>query len=368
MTQFKLFLKTNKKMIIGGICVLLVIFATFFIVYQNNVKLAAEKALTQNIFTEYDTTTQGILNGKSVTQDFKTHNDIYGVNLKFNTDGKKINANILYELFEENKKIASGNFASATLQDGVETPFMFTSPVIGKEDGAYTLKVTVNYENQSEKNLLSLWKDGGKHTNLTVNNAKADGAIFLNLAINVKDTFLGRYFATICGLLLLAVIVGFCLIYVFKVKLHTVFFVLVILFGIVYSLVFPPHMAPDEKAHILTAYKWANVILDINPDARLLPMRESDTEYTDDASNFNVYTYQKVQNELFHTADKENLVRTKNIAIQGSNLICYLPTITGIVVSRLLHLNYITMIMVSRMLNLLVFALLGAFAIKLIPF
>ena len=85
----KKFIQVNKKyniLLIGIITVMCI--ASLVWVFHNDVTPAAGKSLWESINVEYDTVTAVIDDDNSVTQDFKTSANVYGVVLKFATEGQ----------------------------------------------------------------------------------------------------------------------------------------------------------------------------------------------------------------------------------------------------------------------------------------
>ena len=364
----KKFIQVNKKyniLLIGIITVMCI--ASLVWVFHNDVTPAAGKSLWESINVEYDTVTAVIDDDNSVTQDFKTSANVYGVVLKFATEGQVVQGNARLDILQGNTVVATANQDLAELLNGVQVGVTFDTPVLATKDAEYTLKITFEYA-EGEQNKISLWKNSSMESTLTENGNPSDGTLFLNIIVNISDTFIKDYYMIIAVLLIVAVAVSFVLIYVVKLKIHLVFLVVVILFGTVYNFVLPPHMAPDEKVHINTSYKIVNDILGETSETTNILMRKSDTEYTDNASDFNVFTYQTVMDNMFKQCEDSTLVETKATYATGVSYLSYTPTVAGMLLARVLNFNYITSVMFARMFNLIFFAVIISLAIKITPF
>ncbi|MGN0571712.1 MAG: DUF2142 domain-containing protein [Candidatus Fimenecus sp.] len=178
------------------------------------------------------------------------------------------------------------------------------------------------------------------------------------------------------GILAAFTIVYFCA-YVFRVKKHMLFFVTVLIMGLGYTALITPFAAPDETVHYYTAYRFANVITGTGqtetPDQTVY-VRACDTDYDGRLCNFygkhyvpTIATYATEVNNLLGVRESEEQIELSSAFISG-NYVCYAASGLGIAVGKLLHLSSALTLYLGRIMNLLLFAFLGACAVKKIPF
>lgn len=184
------------------------------------------------------------------------------------------------------------------------------------------------------------------------------------------------FLAFSAGLLAAFTIVYFCA-YVFRAKKHTLFFVTVLIMGIGYTALITPFGVPDEVEHYYTAYRFANTISGTEqtetPD-KTVYIRACDTDYNGVISTFygkvlvpTVSTYATVINNILGVEENQEQIEISSDFISG-NYVCYAASGFGIAVGKVLHLSSLFTFYLGRTMNLLLFAFLGACAVKKIPF
>lgn len=362
------FIKKHKYIILAALATLLVCTVSIGWILAEKVSTAANAALYQTIYTEYDTTTKGIENGKQIEQHFTTSKSICGVVLKFNTNNQTFNGTINVELYENEKLLTKGSFNMAQLLNGVPTNILFDDFIEAKKDASYTLKVGATYQNATGEQYLTLWKNSGYKANVIENGEKANGAIFLSTIVSKTDEFLTDYYLIIAVIIVISVAICFALIFIVKAKLHIIFFVAALTFGLAYNLVFPPNTTPDEKVHINTSYFLASKIMGEYTYFSSIGINPHYNNYDIDSSKFDAYSYKTIKDDIFKTNPTDEVIFQNLSTVSQISKLSYLPMATGMIICKLANANYVTMVFVARLFNLLSFALITAFAIKLIPF
>ena len=150
------------------------------------------------------------------------------------------------------------------------------------------------------------------------------------------------------------------------------FFLAVLLWGMVYCGVLTVYSVPDEPSHIDTAYRISNQMLGIKDLGvshslykRLDDIDPNPTEKTDVSSA----SYKKLYEELFTQCDRTELKETyvrNNLGNAPS--ICYYAPAFGISVGRILGLGTMPMLLLGRLCSLLAAALLMYFGVKKLPY
>lgn len=178
------------------------------------------------------------------------------------------------------------------------------------------------------------------------------------------------------GILVAFTLVYFCA-YIFRAKKHILFFVTALIMGLAYTALITPFSAPDETVHFFMAYRFANVVTGA-PQTEMphdtLYVRACDTDYNGRLSQFygkfyepSVSTYAREINSLLGDAESEEQIEIQSDFVSG-NYVCYFPAGLGIALGKTLHLSSALTFYLARFMNLLLFAFLGACAVKKIPF
>ncbi|MGN0519557.1 MAG: DUF2142 domain-containing protein [Candidatus Fimenecus sp.] len=253
----------------------------------------------------------------------------------------------------------------------------FDSLISGNVRGqTFTLEITGDFPKDSGVCFLISDRDYYLDGALTDDGAPltADLAFYMLSPIYTFVRILFLAFSV--GLLAAFTIVYFCA-YVFRVKKHTLFFVTVLIMGLGYTALITPFAAPDETVHYYTAYRFANVLTGTEqtdtPDETVY-VRACDTDYNGILSNFygknyvpTVSTYATAVNNVFGVQESEELIEVNSDFISG-NYVCYAAAGFGIAIGKALHLSSALTMYLGRIMNLLLFAFLGACAVKKIPF
>ena len=202
----------------------------------------------------------------------------------------------------------------------------------------------------------------------------ADLAFFVLSPIYTMARLL--FLAFSLGILAAFTIVYFCA-YVFRVKKHILFFVSVLIMGMGYMALITPFAAPDETLHYYTAYRFADVLTGTEQTEtpnETVYVRACDTDYDGRLSHFygknyvpTVSTYAAEVNNIFGVHENQEILEIQSDFISG-NYVCYAVSGFGIAVGKALHLSSALTFYLGRMMNLLLFAFLGACAVKKMPF
>ena len=253
----------------------------------------------------------------------------------------------------------------------------FDSLISGNVRGqTFTLEITGNFPKNSGIYLAASDYDYYKDGDLTADGVplQKDLAFYTLSPIYTMARLLFLAFSV--GLLAAFTIVYFCA-YVFRVKKHTLFFVTVLVMGIGYTALITPFAAPDETVHYYTAYRFANAVTFTEktetPDHTVY-VRACDTDYNGMLSNFygqnylpTVSTYATAINNVLGVQENEEQIEYESDFTSG-NYVCYAAAGFGIAIAKVLRLPSALTMYFGRLMNLLLFAFLGACAVKKMPF
>ena len=148
-------------------------------------------------------------------------------------------------------------------------------------------------------------------------------------------------------------------------KTENVYLAFGIAMGLVFLIIFPIYVVPDEPVHLNTAYELSNRLMGVgtSPDGvyyracdRTLPVT---VKYT--IGLFNEY-----YGHLFEPTGNTELI-LRNDGTVATMFYQYIPGALGITLGRLLNLNTLTTFLLGRLFTLACFVTLIYFAIKLLP-
>ena len=185
-----------------------------------------------------------------------------------------------------------------------------------------------------------------------------------------KDEFLTYKYVFIVTVLL-SIIGTFLRIYK-KLKVHLSFLFIVLALGFVYMQVFIGLSAPDEPSHYISSYKLSSSLMGIKAvDDKGYVLLYEDSVYLEDSFKLTEESLKAAhdwkKNTTQYGIDKNSTYISRHIPVNTSPLI-YLPQALGMSLARILNLSAVTMIDFAKFFNLLFFALLMAYSIKILPF
>lgn len=154
-----------------------------------------------------------------------------------------------------------------------------------------------------------------------------------------------------------------------NIPLEKVFLVMGGFLGIVYLLLFTPYSEPDSRAHIATAYYYADILTgkeSLSEDGKTM-VREEDLE-ADGLSEFlGMDNLNTVKENIFTKSDKNEMVpyiRGK-MSVPAS---AFVPQIAGTALGMLLKCGGTLTLYLGKIFTLIFYLICCYFAIKLIPF
>ncbi|WP_413307050.1 DUF2142 domain-containing protein [Bacillus sp. 1P10SD] len=160
-----------------------------------------------------------------------------------------------------------------------------------------------------------------------------------------------------------------------KLKIHYLFLIIAIPFGIYWSILLPQFQAPDEAVHIYRAYEISEGhFLSKHVDGKtgdFLPTSILEFVETSGLGELPFNYHLKVQSEKINAAKEIKLSNERSFYSFPSSAIYsplpYLPQALGMFIGRILDLPIYYILLVSRWCNLLAYVVLSFYAIKLIP-
>lgn len=186
------------------------------------------------------------------------------------------------------------------------------------------------------------------------------------------DTIINRnLFLFIAGVFLTGVGLQVAL-YLHGERRHERFFViLMLMWGILYNVILPPLMAPDEDVHYLAAYQLSSAIIGEPKEDEngYLLVREGD-DLLYERNTFGGYIL-----EIYGRVDEEPPAKGNYVSFlevgpvsRNAPVYNYLPQAIGISIARITNLNYFWLINLGRIFNLLTYTFIMYHAIRITPY
>lgn len=323
--------------------------------------LADSTTKTDGFFVNdiFDFPSAELKNGQTIKQDFSTGENIYGIRVRFSNKGEPQPGNILVEIAEKK----SGNIIlskvenSETMLNDAYTAINFDSPYMSKGKADFVISITPTLKNAN--GYMALWE----------NSATGDWAF--GLVTYIVSDFIYSWFNILSVLVILSAVGTYLACFVFKLKKETTFIICLCLVSVLFNFVLPPYSSPDEEAHINSAYRLSNKVLDQREKSDFsgptIYKRAGDYNETFENKYTTVLSYEYIYNNFFKFAQSKELVPQED-----SWLVSDFPAVYGlgavaIKLGRILKLGYVPLLYLGRLFNLAFFALCSYMAIKLAP-
>lgn len=307
--------------------------------------------------------------------------------LKFATYMRENDCSVLVEMLSgKGAVIQEWKINGLDLIDNTYVKFILNNPYRGE---SFSIRVSSDADLD---NAVTLWRSKSNvyaGSRLSINGKETDGTLCfkVNGRFSVSHVQTLRiYNMIVAGLLTALFFCVYLTAFVFKNIEHR-FSIVLLLSGLLYLLVMTPHSIPDEERHTNLSELLSNTLL-FNSNLSLIPADAYDImDYKDKRLTFDRYTgdgytfqihkqavdgYIAVIESLF-TYNPVRNDEPLGTHFYGVNMfflsypVMYLPQALGISVARLLYFNPLQVYFSGRLFNLLFYALVTGYAIKIIP-
>ena len=370
--------KQNHKPLLAALITLAVLLAATVLVWLTIVRPQLGKGRTETLCDDFNQS-ELLHPGDSASQVFTYDKDLYTIGLEFYLPGANPQGELEVVLSDADtgEELARSSGVMQNIIPNQYTTLGLTPAVTGQQGRRYQLTVTPHYETDDVLAIghsvgAALWKE-----QMTVNGTPIDGTMAMQVTYQRMGGYLTRFFLVVGGIAALLAAFAVYAVTSKKVALHRLVFVLVLGFGLLYNFTLPPYAAPDEKYHINQSFtlatKWANMISHDDWQMGKVPLdtsfrRETDTDALLQDENTTVFTWQEFTDTLFTTTDAPFTSHQEYHELQtDQNPLLYLASGGAVFLCYLLHLGFTPALFLGRLANLLVFALLAAFAVKAAP-
>lgn len=241
--------------------------------------------------------------------------------------------------------------------------FSFDQPVYNTYDKYYVIRVTTDDLGVISPAVTNYDAyEGGIKTNSIVDN-NAD----MVYVLQESNRFLKIIYAFFACIVLMGTLVFSILIVSGNRKVEIYFLILGLTWGCLFTFLFPPNTAPDEHAHIATAYADANKLLfrNVADENGMVIVRESDAEI-DNINQVSLASWAYYFDKLTIEPSKKNVTYDRG-TLSGIPFVAHLPQALGIALGWLLDMNAVATLYLGKLFGLIFYLVCGYIAIKLIP-
>ena len=359
----------NKKKIFLIFLVPLFVLFVFSYSYITNVKPISLKHVSFIKAAIAETPIGEILIGKEVRQSFKTIRKISGVSILFATYARKNTGSIIVQLLFDGKSVLNKEVKCESMVDNSFIEFDLNRSIDTPE--AKICEIVIASAGGRPGNAVTIWGSKGntyRDGKLSINGIEQPGDIIFEV-YSGENHFISSLYWRFSSIMLFFLVLLCYVLFLKKIVLERIFFLMACVLGTVYMFLFPPLSIPDERAHFGTAYTYSNMFLGqpaFSKDGHLL-FREADFDIAGFSPYPNISAYKIMHDRLFELTAKSGLVNQYREFFQTLPF-NYLFSAAGITLARILHLNIVPLLLIGRSFNLIFFIILTYFGIKKIPF
>lgn len=372
-------LKKLDKPLLWALGTLVILLAASLLVWLALVRPELGKGRSESISDDYSASTI-LQDGQTASQTFTFDNDLLAVGVEFYLPGGQPEGDLELVLTDADtgEELARSTGVMSYIVPDQYTVLGLDREVQGTAGRRYQLSLTPHYTGSEvlaigHSSGVALWQDP-----MALDGSPVDGTMAVQVTWQRIGGYLTRFFLLICGFAALLAAFTVWAVLSRRVRLPRLVFVLVLGLGVLYSFVLPPYAAPDEKYHINQSFtlacRWANFFSDDTWQMGHVPTttsfrRETDVDATLQDENTTVFTWQEFTDTLFTTTDAPFDSHQEYAELQtDQNPLLYLASGAAVFLAYLLHLGFTPALALGRLANLLLFAALAAWAVRVAPF
>lgn len=371
-------LKISKPLLLA-LAAAFAVLAAALLIWLSCVRPELGKGYTERISDDYTASTV-LTDGATATQIFPYNNSLLAVAVEFELPNGTAagQLDLLLSDADTGEELARSTGVMEYILPGQYTVLGLDREVPATTGRRYALSLTPHYAGGGVVALghssgVALWSEP-----LLVDGAAVDGTMALLVTAKRIGGYLTRFFLLVSAGAAALVFVGIYAALHRKIQLHRLVFVLVLGFGLLYSLVLPPYAAPDEKYHINQSFtlacQWANRFSTDDWVMGHVPTTTSYRRATDldtilQDENTTVFSWQQFTDHLTDTTPAPFDSHMELNELQtDQNPLLYLASGAAVFLGYLLHLGFTPTLALGRLANLLVFALLASLSVRRAPF
>lgn len=153
-----------------------------------------------------------------------------------------------------------------------------------------------------------------------------------------------------------------------KYRIEKLFLTCAIPLGLIYTLLIPPGIVPDEWVHMHNTFSLSSQIMNKEENQKIT-MKNSEIElYNQQITTGNNDYYDYIYSNIFSISNDNKYSNIEIESVGLGQLFGYFPAVIGTTVSRVLHLGAVTTVYIARLCNFIFYLTFTYFALKKIPF
>ncbi len=304
-----------------------------------------------------DCYTEQLQDGDSESVEFTFWEDTTVKNLQFafvtygvSDQAGEIQVEVVSE--DSGETVATGSITVSDITEWAWTEVNFDTPVSAANGETWV--VTLTAVDFTEDNALSIAQS-------------SDGNLGLRMDSGIWDAF-QKLFVIFSLLVFALILFAYLAFFVYHVKIEYVFVVCFTTMALIFNVMVPAKLGPDEAAHLNTVYKISENLMGWESsadDKEVITEEEAENGLSIDAPNETYYN--NYISWLTSKSSDESQTEQSYWGSQENPQITYFMAALGIVVGRLLHLSAAGIITVGRMFSFIPVLLLLFYAIKRTP-
>lgn len=153
-----------------------------------------------------------------------------------------------------------------------------------------------------------------------------------------------------------------------RYEIERLFLMIIVPIGLIYTLLIPPGIVPDEWVHMHSAFSLSSQIMQKETNNQVTMRVEEYELYSRQITLPNNDYYDYVYNNLFSISENNKYMNIEVDSITLGQIFAYFPTTLGVTVARLLNFGGVTTAYVGRLFNFIYYTIVTYFALKKIPF
>lgn len=182
----------------------------------------------------------------------------------------------------------------------------------------------------------------------------------VNSIKNVHSIIYGL-FAAIAVILIISILKN-------NYEIDRLFLMIIIPIGLIYTLLIPPGIVPDEWVHMHSALSLSSQIMQKETNDKVTMRVEEHELYSRQVSIPDNGYYDYVYNNVFSISENNEYVNIEVESVSLGQIFAYFPAAIGITIARLFNLGGVTTIYMGRLFNFVYYTIVTYFALKKIPF
>lgn len=358
--------KWGKLIVLLGI-VLAILYCFYF--YRVRSIANAENSYNEILISSGELVSQEQYDNNTVIEQYfhSERSCISGFQIMFRKlDGEEDSIAIKVE-FEEKpgSLIEEWLVVSDDIVDGEYQYFQLSTPLTESYNKDYVIRVTA----QNLGSVAPAVVENNNFTNLLyVDGEKETGKNFV-YSLRARNTFLKQLYIIFSVIVLAGTFVFYWMISLNCKKVESYFLLLGLVWGSLFTLMFPPSSTPDEHSHIVKAYQDADVLMfkdPIDEDGNVL-VRKTEAEVE------NYFSLSLAAYSYYYDASKKTTDSSitsydmTGILAMNMSVAAHLPQVIGVVIGRLLQMNGVATLYLGMFAGLFFYLACCYWAIKWIP-